>query len=122
VGALNVRARLLIAISKDKIGGHNERIKAAINDSDKEVAKAAKAASNRLGLDKQAADTIPKINTLNREELLALILKTTGDKALGEQLFARQTCVACHTTSESQPQKGPYLGNIAQTYKRPELA
>ena len=34
----------------------------------------------------------------------------------------RQTCVACHTTSQDQPQKGPYLGNIAQTYKRPELA
>ena len=25
-------------------------------------------------------------------------------------------------TSADQPPKGPYLGNIAQTYKRPELA
>jgi putative heme-binding domain-containing protein len=45
-----------------------------------------------------------------------------GDVGLGEQLFTRQTCVACHTTSQDQPQKGPYLGNIAQTYKRPDLA
>ncbi|HYF36035.1 MAG TPA: hypothetical protein VD994_12145, partial [Prosthecobacter sp.] len=29
---------------------------------------------------------------------------------------------ACHTTKESEAPKGPYLGNIAQTYKRPELA
>ena len=43
-----------------------------------------------------------------------------GDIALGEQLFTRQTCMACHTTSQDQPQKGPYLGNIAQTYKRPD--
>ena len=32
------------------------------------------------------------------------------------------TCIACHTTSQQQAQKGPYLGNIAQTYNRSDLA
>ena len=117
-----VRIRLLNTIGKDKLRGHADRVKSAVNDSDKGVAKAAKEASNRLGLDQQVADKTPKLNTLKREEIVPLILKTNGDKDLGEQLFGRQTCVACHTTSESQPQKGPYLGNIAQTYKRAELA
>ena len=44
------------------------------------------------------------------------------DAATGERLFTRATCVACHTIRQDQPQKGPYLGNIARTYKRPELA
>ena len=56
------------------------------------------------------------------KEVVAQVVKTKGDIALGEQLFTRQTCVACHTTSQEQAQKGPYLGNIAETYKRPDLA
>ncbi len=54
--------------------------------------------------------------------MIAQIIKTKGDVALGEQIFARASCVTCHTTKESEAQKGPYLGNIAQTYKRADLA
>ena len=50
------------------------------------------------------------------------MIKTKGDIAIGEQIFTKATCIACHTTKESEAQKGPYLGNIAQTYKRPDLA
>jgi len=56
------------------------------------------------------------------KDIIAQVLNTKGDAALGEQLFTRQTCAACHTVSQDQAQKGPYLGNIAQTYKRPDLA
>jgi len=28
----------------------------------------------------------------------------------------------CHTAKKDEPLKGPFLGNIADTYKRPELA
>jgi putative heme-binding domain-containing protein len=49
-------------------------------------------------------------------------LKEKGNVALGEQVFTKATCVACHTVKETEAQKGPYLGNIAQTYKRPDLA
>ena len=31
-------------------------------------------------------------------------------------------CTACHTVNKDEPQRGPYLGTIADTYKRPELA
>ena len=114
--------RILNAITKDKLGGHAERVKANLDSSNKDVAKAAKAAAEKLGLNQQVADTTPKVNTLKREEVLAQIMTVKGDKNLGEQLFVRQSCVACHTTSQDQAPKGPYLGNIAQTYKRAELA
>lgn len=114
--------RILNAIAKDKLGGHGDRVKANLGSSDKDVAKAAKAAAEKLGLNQQVADTTPKVNTLKRDEVLARIMTVKGDTNLGEQLFVRQTCGACHTTSQDQPPKGPYLGNIAQTYKRAELA
>ena len=113
--------RFLNAITKDKLGGHAERVKAALGSSDKEVAKAAKAAADKLGLSQQA-DNTPRISTLLRGEVFTLIMTTKGDANLGEQIFTRQGCVACHTTSQDQKPKGPYLGNIAQTYKRMELA
>ena len=78
--------------------------------------------AEKLGLNQQVADTTPKVNTLKREEVLAQVMTVKGDRNLGEQLFTRQGCVACHTTSLDQQPKGPYLGNIAQTYKRAELA
>ncbi len=34
-----------------------------------------------------------------------------GDPTRGKDLFTRQGCIACHTVSEDQPPKGPYLGN-----------
>ena len=71
---------------------------------------------------KKTKDAGPLIGTLKIPDVVAQVVKTKGDVALGEQLFTRQTCVACHTTSQDQAQKGPYLGNIAQTYKRPDLA
>jgi putative heme-binding domain-containing protein len=49
-------------------------------------------------------------------------MKTKGDKARGEVLFTQAGCVACHTVKATDPAKGPYLGNIAETYKRRELA
>lgn len=45
-----------------------------------------------------------------------------GDVKLGEELFAKQTCVNCHTISADQPLRGPFLRNIATIYKRGELA
>ena len=55
-------------------------------------------------------------------DAIAAAVKTKGEIELGKKLFTQQTCVNCHTVSEKEPQRGPYLGNIAATYKRPELA
>ena len=45
-----------------------------------------------------------------------------GDVTLGEAVFLRASCQMCHTVSQEQDPKGPYLGNIANTYRREDLA
>lgn len=99
----------------------NDRIRIALSDPDKAVAKAAKDAAGRLKIQASGADKTPKIATLKPEEALKKITAHKGDVALGQAIFARATCNACHTVSQDEKQKGPYLGNIAETYRRNEL-
>ncbi|MCB1277035.1 discoidin domain-containing protein [Prosthecobacter sp.] len=97
------------------------KVLTALNDPDPVVKKAADNAAKSMRLNREK-DTTPLVSTLKPEEVLAKVITMKGDVATGEMVFTKATCIACHTTSESQPQKGPYLGNIAQTYKRPDLA
>ena len=99
----------------------NDRIRIALSDPDKAVAKAAKDAAGRLKIQAPGADKTPKIATLKPEEALKKITVHKGDVALGQAIFTRATCNACHTVSQDEKQKGPYLGNIAETYRRNEL-
>ena len=116
------RAQILKAAGEIKHNAFAEKILASLDDPDKAVAAEAKSAAGKMKLEKKTKDAGPLIGTMQVKDVIAQVVKMKGDVALGEQLFARNTCVACHTTSQEQPQKGPYLGNIAQTYKRPDLA
>jgi putative membrane-bound dehydrogenase-like protein len=116
------RFQIINAVVKIKSHAMDDKILAAISDSDPRVVNAAQNAVKSLKLTRKGEDKTPKIGSLKPEDALTAVLKTKGDKALGEQIFTKATCIACHTTKESEAQKGPYLGNIAQTYKRPELA
>lgn len=69
-----------------------------------------------------AAATAPTIATMKTADVIAAVMKLNGDPKRGEQLFTQQGCVACHTVKITDPLKGPYLGNIANTYPRPALA
>ena len=116
------RVQIIKAADKFKVHAIDQKILAAVNDPQADVAKAAKSAVTSLRLGVKGASSGPLVGTLSIDDAVAQVVKTKGDAALGEQLFVRQTCVACHTVSQSEMQKGPYLGNIAQTYTRPELA
>jgi putative membrane-bound dehydrogenase-like protein len=96
-----------------------------LTSTDGEVVKAAKQTFGSLKLDPaklSATATAPAIASLKSAEVIAAVVQTKGDAKRGEQLFAQQGCVACHTVKLSDPLKGPYLGNIANTYQRPALA
>jgi putative heme-binding domain-containing protein len=67
-------------------------------------------------------DTRPRIGTIALAEALDLAAKTHGDPRRGERLFTELSCVACHTVRAGEPAKGPFLGTIAQTYRRRDLA
>ena len=116
------RAQILKAAGEIKHNAYADKILASLDDADKTVAAEAKSAASKMKLEKKVKDAGPLIGTMQVKDVVAQVVKTKGDIALGEQLFTRQTCVACHTTSQEQAQKGPYLGNIAETYKRPDLA
>ena len=100
----------------------NDRIAIALSDPDAAVSKAAKEAANRLKIQAPGEDKTPKIASLKQDDAIAQVTKHKGDAALGQAIFARATCNACHTVSQAEAQKGPYLGNITETYRRKELA
>jgi cytochrome c551/c552 len=115
------RQQILIAIGLTNHQPSAEKVLAALDDPDPAVRKTAGETAKAMRLTK-VDDKTPKLATLKPEEALAAVLAEKGDAALGKQVFTRATCTACHTVKESEAQKGPYLGNIAQTYKRPDLA
>lgn len=115
------RKLIIDAISASKHMPSAAKVLAALDDPDAEVKGAAERAAKALRLQK-IEDTSPKLASLKPEQVLGAVLKEKGDVSLGEQIFTKATCVACHTVKETEAQKGPYLGNIAQTYKRADLA
>ncbi|MBG86478.1 MAG: heme-binding protein [Verrucomicrobiales bacterium] len=98
------------------------RIAASLTDFNPDIVNAAKNAVRRLRIQPPGADKTPKIATLKPAEALTQAIQLKGDPALGEAVFIKAACATCHTTSQDQPQKGPYLGNIANTYRRKDLA
>jgi len=116
------RRMILRVVADLKHNPYADKVLAALDDSDKDVVKAAQHAVRAMKLEKKTAASGPVVGTLKPADAIAMVLKTKGDVGLGEQVYARATCVACHTVRQDEAQKGPYLGNIAQTYKRAELA
>ena len=123
IGWADAKHRKLIidAISASKHMPSAAKVLAGLDDPDAEVKGAAERAAKVMRIQK-IEDTSPKLASLKPEQVLGAVLKEKGDVSLGEQIFAKATCVACHTVKETEAQKGPYLGNIAQTYKRADLA
>lgn len=116
------RVELINAAVKTKNRFLEDRIRVAMTSSHDQTRKSALAAAKVLKIEKPGADQTPKVGTMSVEEALSAVAGHPGDAALGEAIFARATCNACHTVSQDQPQKGPYLGNIIETYPRDELA
>ena len=120
----NPTLRLILINSAAKTRNHylDARIRAAVNDFEENVAKAAKSAMRRLRIPALGEDKTPQIATLKLDQAIKQVVSSSGDIALGEAVFTRAACVTCHTVSQDQAQKGPYLGNIANTYRRHDLA
>lgn len=116
--------RLLNAIRELKHGQSKEIVIAAAAGADANVVKAAEAAAKTLKIDLKPAakPTGLLIATLKIGDVLEQVEKIKGDAERGEILFTQLACATCHTVKADDPLKGPFLGNIAETYKRRELA
>lgn len=115
------RTQILKAVVLTKQRAWAGRVIAALGDPDPTVLAAAQEAVKVLKLDPSAAAG-PKLSTLDPAKVLEAVLQAKGDAAIGQQIFLQAGCVACHTVNKDEAQRGPYLGNITDTYKRPELA
>lgn len=121
------RDQLMRAMRWGQEKGRTDLILKGLEDTDAKVKENANEAVKRLKLDVEAikaslAPSGPLIGTMKPEEVIEAVMNTKGDVARGEQLFTQQGCVACHTVKQEDAPKGPFLGNIAATYKRRELA
>ena len=118
-------AQVLRAVALAEHKGSADRVLSALNDPNPAVAEAAKGAATVLRLDRpgnSARPSGPLVKVLGIDRALDQIVATKGDRAAGERIFNRLNCLNCHTVKPTDPPKGPYLGNIAATYKRRDLA
>jgi putative heme-binding domain-containing protein len=100
----------------------DSKILEAALGSDKAIAKIAKTVINQLKIQPKVEDKTPKVGALAADTVLSQVVSMKGDVSIGREVFTKANCAACHTVRQDEVQKGPYLGTIAKTYKRPELA
>jgi putative heme-binding domain-containing protein len=110
---------VLRAVSRTRAKDFGDKVEGLRSDTRPAVAQAAAVAADRLGLG--AAKSGPTILSLGFDKTLAAVTKTPGDAKQGAELFSRLGCVNCHTTSASEPPKGPPLAEVAAKYSRAEL-
>jgi putative heme-binding domain-containing protein len=115
------RRVLLEAIAATKNRSMAPRVLEALSDPNRDIQSLAQAAADRLGV-RQIPDETPKAKEIGLEEFATRATGMQGDATLGELVFMKSNCAACHTVDTRQQPKGPYLGNIAKTYPRDELA
>ncbi len=118
------RAQILTGVALAEYRPYSDKVIASLKDADADVVAAARFASTRLKLDggSRIRPRGPKIETMKIDAVIAAIKTRKGDRDYGERLFTSLNCMNCHTVRADDPPKGPYLGNIAKTYKRVELA
>lgn len=100
----------------------DDRILRLASQSGADLPDALTKAMKVLRLTDRMSQQLPLIETVGVETALQQVALTTGDVSRGQQLFREANCVACHAVSKDVKQQGPYLGNIAATYKRQQLA
>jgi putative heme-binding domain-containing protein len=113
---------LLRAIGQTRFNTYADKVRSHLTDSNADVKAAATYAATGLKLiaggPTLAAKTMADIPY---EEALATAPKIKGDVTVGQAMFLRQGCVACHTVSPNDPPKGPYLGDVGARFPVTEL-
>jgi putative heme-binding domain-containing protein len=95
-----------------------------LKDGRREVAAAAAYANERLTQNAPAVPASGRQNIIAKmsyEDVVKQASQLPGDAKAGAQLFKKAGCIKCHTTAKSEPLKGPFLGDIAARYSRPEI-
>jgi putative heme-binding domain-containing protein len=111
---------LLRAIGQTKLDNYGDKVRVHLKDPNADVQKAAVYAADLLKLS-SASGTAKMLADIPYEQVLADVPNLKGRAVIGQQLFLRQGCVACHTVNAEDPPKGPFLGDIAVRAQQPEI-
>ncbi|MES2872805.1 MAG: HEAT repeat domain-containing protein [Bacteroidota bacterium] len=63
-----------------------------------------------------------QIGNSSIEDVMLAIAEIKGNADLGKAVFLRQGCQACHSTSKSEPLKGPFMGQIGSIMNAEQIA
>lgn len=123
------RVQILRAAAQVRDASRAALFVAALEDAEHpDVVKAAGETLKQLRIDPvkfraaAAAAKEPLIGDLPADDVVRRVTDLHGEASRGAQLFGQLACNGCHTVKASEPLKGPFLGTIANTYRRRELA
>ncbi|MFT5123043.1 MAG: putative heme-binding domain-containing protein [Kiritimatiellia bacterium] len=90
---------------------------------DTAVATTGAGAKEEQKVDLSKIDTsVGEVGKMAIEDVIVALNTVKGDSKLGEQLFTRQGCVACHTLRSDETLKGPYMGHVGNILNRDQIA
>lgn len=82
-----------------------------------------KAVEEELNMDLEAITSKKgEVGKTSIEDILLALQKTDGDEKEGAALFDKQGCRVCHSTSTSEPKKGPFMGQVGSIMNREQIA
>lgn len=96
-------------------------VQRAMLDTRPEIADAAAAIAKQWNIASLNDYQGKKIAQLDREVVLKQVVAMKGDADRGRTVFAALGCAKCHDVSPTEDLRGPYLPNVAKTYKREQL-
>jgi len=115
------QASLLMAARITNSRDLDDKIVELASSSNTQVAQEATAVATQWMLLEKSRSTGPKLSTLDPIAVVKRVSKMKGNALRGEQLYAKLTCNKCHTVNPNEPLRGPYLPEVAKTYKRDQL-
>jgi putative heme-binding domain-containing protein len=112
---------LVQAIGRQRATAFAKRVDEGLRSPDAALVTAAKQAQQELAQGRATGDLAKTVAALSYEQIHAATMTISGDPELGRQLFMRQACIACHTLTTTEPQRGPYLGTAGQQFSKDKL-
>ena len=115
------RWEFLVAAERRGAAPYLDVIEKATESDNQRLAEMAQELVDKLQEEQATTEDAARIVELDNEAAANALMNAQGDVALGEALFTRQGCVACHTVSRDQAPKGPYLGDAGSKWNRTDL-
>ncbi len=123
-GWMNTQRRQQIINAVDVVDARNfeSKIREAMKDPDAAIATAANRLAKQWNLEPKPTPAARPIKSMRFEDVMAAAANLNGNADHGATVYARLDCKKCHTVQAGEELRGPYLPNVAKTYKRGQIA